>query len=212
MGITGDTMQVGGKCFVSKYWYGCPSETVALGNTGVFFVKCNGCCWWSSGIPLKLNNWILGRRKLLPPVDFVAKGPNEFCFVQFGDGSQKWNGPDSMSEALHNTPNMSVELLAFAPNDGWYIMWEDGSYAWNNIPIGLRNQITSRRKSLPPVEDLAISPNGEWFVRYTCGSWRTGNLPDEISDAVKSCKRVGAIMNVHFGQDPDIGGFLIRYS
>lgn len=193
------------------YWNNSKVETVALGNTGAFVVDNDGYSWWSSGIPLKLNNWVKGRQKDLPPVDFVAIGPNEVCFVQFCDGSTKWDGPDSMSEAIHAT-NMRVELLSFAPCGGWYIMWEDGSYAWDNLPLGLHNQLNGRKKSLPPVEYLAIGPNGEWFVRYLCGSWRTGGLPDEIDEAVESCKRVGDIMSVQFGQDPDIGGFLIRYS
>ena len=197
---------------MAKNWEGSKAECLALGDTGVIVVQRDGTCWFSSGIPRQLGNWIKGRQKHLPPVDLVAIGPSSVCFVQFCDGKSKCCGPDLLSEALRRRESSRVELLAFASDEGWYVLWEDGCSEWYNLPRGLHNVLNGRQKSLPPVEELSIGPNDEWFVRFLDGKWKTGNLSEEVSVTLETCRRRWDIMSISFGQDPYIGGYAIRYN
>jgi hypothetical protein len=54
--------------------------TLALGR-GFFAVEAGGSAWWRC-IPWELHNKCNGRQKSLPPVDYVALGPNDSYFVQ----------------------------------------------------------------------------------------------------------------------------------
>lgn len=41
-------------------------------------------------------------------------------FMQFSDGSCVWDGPDSLTQALHEEEDLMIDQLCFAPRDGWY--------------------------------------------------------------------------------------------
>ncbi|GAB4822344.1 hypothetical protein N2152v2_009390 [Parachlorella kessleri] len=158
----------------------------------------------SCDVPLGLYNTLTGRHPSLPPVEYVALGPDDSYFVQFTDGDWELAGPSSLYEALCEATNqgVSVQLLAFAPDDGWYVLWEDGASSWEGLPRQLHNKLNGRQKSLPGVEQLAIGPSGEWFVRFLNGDWRMDGHSDECASAADELQADGyAILSVMFGDD-----------
>jgi hypothetical protein len=120
---------------------------------------------------------------------------------QFTDGDWQVRGPDSLTEALRERPDASVELLAFAPDNG-YMLWDDGMAQWLGLPQALHNQLRGRKRSLPGVEFLACGPGGEWFVRYLDGSWRSGGLQGHCPGTLEELKAEGRdVLKCLFGTD-----------
>ena len=176
----------------------------------------DGTCWWSD-IPRGLFNKVNGRLKgqsQRAGVDYVALGHNDSYFLQFEDGSQFWDGPDALTEALKGRRG-GVELLTFGPDDGWYVMWDDGAVAWEGIPQGLHNQVHGRMHSMPngaraaTVEEVAVGPEGEWFVRYANGDWRANLAGRGMREAMDELQAQGDdVVSVAFGYDDT---WAIRY-
>eukprot|EP00878_Enallax_costatus_P019995 GHUV01021117.1.p1 GENE.GHUV01021117.1~~GHUV01021117.1.p1 ORF type:complete len:194 (-),score=44.16 GHUV01021117.1:286-867(-) len=177
------------------------------------------CTWWNY-IPDTLYNKVNGRLGGQPDraaVDYVALGPNEQYYLQFRDGSSWWNGPDSLTDALHESQDedLEVEILAFAPGGGWFVMYDDGSTEWEGLPTGLQNQINGRISSMPDgcdaatIEHLAIGPAGEWFVRYANGDYRYNDVPTGMQATInKLHSKVEEIVSVSLGEDDT---WAIRY-
>ena len=94
---------------------------VALGSQCVLGVEKDAGPWWCGGIPKGLDNKLRGRQRWLPLTSFVALDPsNEWqYYVQFEDGNSQWDGPDGLTEAIHNQRSQ-VEVVCFAPDGGWY--------------------------------------------------------------------------------------------
>lgn len=143
-------------------------------------------------------------------MDYVALGPNDYYYLQFKDGSSWWEGPASLTEALHEKykEGVQVELLAFAPNDGWFVMYDDGHTDWRGIPQGLHNQINGRLMSMPrgcdaaTIEHLAIGPNEEWFVRYANGAYVHCGISTEMQKTIHKLQSQGYdISSVAFGEN-----------
>lgn len=94
---------------------------VALGNQCVLGVEKHAGPWWCGGIPKGLDNKLRGRQQWLPLASFVALDPSDEWqyYVQFKDGNSQWDGPDGLTEAIHNQQSQ-VEVVCFAPDGGWY--------------------------------------------------------------------------------------------
>lgn len=117
------------RTFVSENFASHSTVEVALGCSTMLGVDLgtNGwsgqrTLWWWSGLPDGLVNTLNERHADLPAVDCISLDASRrsHYFVQFEDGTSQWNGPDSLSKALHEEAHLSIDLLCFAPRNGWY--------------------------------------------------------------------------------------------
>ena len=100
-----------------------PESTVlmALGRGGMFGLEANGVTWWSA-LPKSFDSKMRGRQEWLPRVQFAALDASnkKNYYILFTNGSQAWDGPDSLTKALQASSQVP-ELLSFAPNGGWCV-------------------------------------------------------------------------------------------
>lgn len=65
-------------------------------------------------------------------------------------------------------------LVALGRNNAYYCQNSVGGSIQNELPNGLNDSLTGRKKSLPKVAKLNLDPDEVWFVRFAYGSWSCG--------------------------------------
>jgi len=152
-------------------------------------------------VPRTLHNKLWGRQRELPGVDYVAlSADSDNYFLRFTDGEALWQGPDSLTYALHER-GCNVRLVVFAPDDGWFVQWADGATSWEGLPRTLHNKFWGRQRELPELEHLAVGNDGTWFARFCDGAWNyrlNGSCLDRAREIVR---RGGDIVRMEFGED-----------
>jgi len=193
-------------------------KSISLGYNSFIVLYNDGQTAWSAGIPKLLHNKLNGRQKSLPRPSVISIGSSrnskDSYFVQFTDGSAKWNGlPDELEAKLKNDRS-DVAILALGDDDIFYVMFESGEELWN-LPTSLSNLINGRNgtrrrgnPNLANIADITVSDKGDWAVRFTDNTckWDQDSIMDnEVVQTVLSCKHIHHIV---FGHNSD---FVVIY-
>ena len=161
--------------------------------------------WAFTNLPRQLYNKLHGRACRLPSPTFVALGSQDRYYIRFADGKSQWCGPDSLSEALHET-DRTVKCIAFGEDwDSWFVVFTDGWWRCNDVPEGLSNKIEAR-DCRSDLDFVSLGPNGEWMLAVRNGRMWWGGLSDEGYEAIDQVK--DRITFADFGNDRS---YFIRY-
>ena len=183
------------------------SPIIALGTTDVALKK-NRSTYWGGSIPKMFDDTLTGRQKTLPKPTIIESGDADNFYVQFSDGNSMWSGglPHYLKGFLKAG---NINTIALGQPGSFYSKNESGYNTSENLPKGLDNAITGRKKSLRCVHNVNLGPNGEWFIGFMDGSWSLNGHSERCHEVVNNLKGSGRkIKEILLGAD---GMWMIRY-
>jgi len=155
-------------------------DSISLGFDCFFILENDGTFMFSSGLPKGLHKKLWGRQSWLPRPEIVKLGKNscQSYFIQFADGSMKWNEvPDELDDLLYNSDS-TVDIIALGEDDDYYVKFSDGSEHWT-LPTDLSRLLNGRNgsrkgdRSLAKVSYISLGFNESYSVQFTNGEIRT---------------------------------------
>jgi hypothetical protein len=165
---------------------------------------------WGGGILEHLDDKLRGRQASLPKVELVCLGQDgESYFIQFEDGTSQWCG--NLNSCLQGFfyGSTKITVLALGSDDSFYCRNDGGMTLALNLPKGLDDALTGRKKTRPPVENVNLGPAQEWFVRFSDGSWGCNGCTTLCHGALDDIRgEAGTVHKVSFGHNDS---WMVRY-
>lgn len=192
-----------------KAWSMKPVNCVALGRGYIIVYEDGGLAWWD--VPSSLDRKFRNQEVHLPPVQFVALGPDGNFFIKFTNGKMEWVAKPSFQRAIKKGASeraLYVDKVAFGANGSWVILWTDGSIDYEGAPRDLAAQLDAVAEG-PGLRDVSLGPHGEWFVIFKDHSVQANNLLTALHSALARIKQAGGrVRSVAFGE---MNSWYVRY-
>lgn len=194
----------------ARAWAERPVNCVALSRGYVVVYDDGGVAWWN--IPFALEGKFRDEDLKLPPLKFVALGPEDNYFVKFVNGKMEWIAKDSFQTRIRRgveEEGLYVNHVALGAGGSWVILWSNGLVDFDGVASDLELVLNQANEEGPGVREVSLGPGGEWFVIFTDNSVQANNLPNSLHAALRQIKAQGGrVRTMMFG---DSGSWYLRY-